>query len=248
MKLQILSDLHLDFGNVEIPRTDADAIVLAGDICLGTLGCLWAQRTFPDQPVIFVLGNHDYYGELFPQLSRQLQRRMEKSNVRVLENSAAELGGYTFLGCTLWSDFSASTTRKFSMRLAREVIADYATNTQSEVGERLMPEDTAAAHRQSLAWLKEQLAQADPKRTIVVTHHAPIVSLEALAPPYHYPASAFMSPLDDLIEQSGLALWVYGHTHCNADRRLGATRILTNQRGYPDEPCAGFNPGLTIEV
>ena len=36
MKVQILSDLHLGFADFEIPKTDADVIVLAGDIHVGT--------------------------------------------------------------------------------------------------------------------------------------------------------------------------------------------------------------------
>ena len=61
MRLHILSDLHLEFGKVKIPETDADVIVLAGYIHVGSKGISWARKQFPDKPVIYVLGNHEFY-------------------------------------------------------------------------------------------------------------------------------------------------------------------------------------------
>jgi hypothetical protein len=51
-----------------------------------------------------------------------------------------------------------------------------------------------------------------------------------------------------LIEQSGVPLWIHGHTHYSVDYVIGSTRVLTNQRGYPDQICKGFNPSLVIEL
>jgi Icc-related predicted phosphoesterase len=85
-------------------------------------------------------------------------------------------------------------------------------------------------------------------RTIVVTHHAPSARSEA---PYHADSplkAAFASNLDSLVEQSGVSLWIHGHTHYNGDYMIGSTRVLTNQRGYPDERCKRFNPSLVVEI
>jgi hypothetical protein len=38
MLLHILCDLHLEFGPVEIPATNADVVILAGDTHVGTRG------------------------------------------------------------------------------------------------------------------------------------------------------------------------------------------------------------------
>jgi hypothetical protein len=32
------------------------------------------------------------------------------------------------------------------------------------------------------------------------------------------------------------------------DYRIGATRVLSNQRGYPDEPANGFDPALVVDL
>nr|NQU94425.1 metallophosphoesterase [Bacteroidota bacterium] len=38
MKLQILSDIHLEFEPFEPPVTDVDIVILAGDTATGTKG------------------------------------------------------------------------------------------------------------------------------------------------------------------------------------------------------------------
>jgi hypothetical protein len=83
---------------------------------------------------------------------------------------------------------------------------------------------------------------------VVVTHHGPSVRS---IPPYHAGSPlnpAFVSKLDALVESSGVPLWVHGHTHYNVDYKIGSTRVLTNQRGYPDERAVGFDPGLVVEL
>ena len=61
MKLHILSDLHLEFSTFQPPPTDADVIVLAGDIDKGNKGIYWARETFPAKPILYVPGNHEFY-------------------------------------------------------------------------------------------------------------------------------------------------------------------------------------------
>ncbi|MDD7984338.1 metallophosphoesterase family protein [Lentisphaera marina] len=67
MKIQISSDLHLKPCSFEIPDTDADAIVLAGDIHKSTRAIDWIRKQ-TERPVIYVAGNHEFYGNIFPDL------------------------------------------------------------------------------------------------------------------------------------------------------------------------------------
>lgn len=82
---------------------------------------------------------------------------------------------------------------------------------------------------------------------MVVTHHAP--SPRSIHPTHRADAlsAAYASGLDSLVAGSGAALWVHGHTHYNVDYVLGATRVRTNQRGYPGEDT-GFEPALVLDV
>jgi predicted phosphodiesterase len=248
MRLHILCDLHLEFGPTRIPKVDADVIVLAGDIHLGREGRRWVRSQFPDKPVIYVMGNHEFYRHSLPELTETLKKETSDSHIHVLENGAVQIDGYTFLGCTLWTDFQLSSDPEAAMRTAEAIMSDYSLIQFSPERRVLRAKDTARLHAESVTWLREAMAGSERQRTIVVTHHAPSSRSEA---PYHAKsplAPAFASNLDSLIERSGLSLWVHGHTHYNVDYLIGSTRILTNQRGYPDEVCPGFDSSLVIEV
>jgi predicted phosphodiesterase len=72
MRFHVLSDLHLEFGPFNPPAVEADAVILAGDIHPGRNGLKWALATFPNRPVIYVLGNHECYGQTLPKLTMEL--------------------------------------------------------------------------------------------------------------------------------------------------------------------------------
>ena len=75
--------------------------------------------------------------------------------------------------------------------------------------------------------------------------HAPAAASLRRRRPEHVPTTASVTRLDELIDRHGPTLWVHGHTHWNCDYRLGETRIVTNQRGEPEND--GFAP-LIVEV
>ena len=125
VRILVLSDLHLEFGAVEVPRGTADVVVLAGDIHVGRDGLAWAKEAFPDQPVVYVLGNHEYYGDVFHRLALELKSLARGSNVHVLERDAVDIDGVSFLGCTLWTDFALFGTAERGRALARNTMTDY---------------------------------------------------------------------------------------------------------------------------
>ncbi len=248
MRLHVLGDLHLEFGGADVPKTKADVVVLAGDIHVGNHALAWVKCHFGHTPLIYVLGNHEFYLQALPELTEKLHRETKGSNIHLLENESVELAGFTFLGCTLWTDFALGSHPEISMRAAEELMNDYRIIRFGPENRVLRASDTRRLHEQSVAWLKSELARHDPARTIVVTHHAPSSRSEA---PYHGRSRlrpAFASDLDALIADSRVPLWIHGHTHFNVDYRLGSTRVLSNQRGYPAEPCPGFDPRLLIEL
>jgi len=252
MRLHILGDLHLEFGPVNIPPTDADLVILAGDIHVGPEGLRWIQKQFADKPVVYILGNHEFYHHSLTGLLQELRKQATGTNIHMLENSAVEINGYVFLGCTLWTDFQLLGDAKTAMLAAEDMMSDYRIIQFDPENRVLRARDTARLHQESVTWLRRQLtAHSDghvPARTIVVTHHAPSARSEA---PCHVksPLSpAFASNLDSLVEQSRVPLWIHGHTHHNIDYHIGSTRVLTNQRGYPEERCEGFDPGLVVDI
>jgi predicted phosphodiesterase len=105
VRLHVLSDLHLEHAPYPSPPADADVIVLAGDIGTGTDGIEWAQAWAGGRPVLYVAGNHEFYGRSLPGLIDELRDAAAGTTVHVLENDELVLDGVRFLGCSLWSDF-----------------------------------------------------------------------------------------------------------------------------------------------
>ena len=130
MKLLVLSDLHVEFAAFapDIEATQAaDVVVLAGDIHKGTQGVVWARRSFPDKEIIYVAGNHEFYGEHWDRLLVEMRTAAAMSGIRFLENSDVVIGGIRFLGATLWTDFEyfGPSRRSQMMREAEYRMMDY---------------------------------------------------------------------------------------------------------------------------
>jgi predicted phosphodiesterase len=246
MRLHILSDLHLEFGDWTPERTEADVVILAGDIHQGSRGIEWARQQFPQQPVIYVMGNHEFYGHDAQPLLARCRAEAQGSNIHLLENQSVQIGDVTFLGCSLWTDFKLWPKPAEAMEAARDFMNDFKLiRTQSG---RLHPRDTVKWHQASVAWLKTQLKMSDPAKTVIITHHAP--SEKSIPPRYAGDVlnAAFASGLDALVKSSRVPLWIHGHTHHCVDYKIGRTRIFSNQKGYPRETEPGFAADATIDV
>jgi predicted phosphodiesterase len=250
VRLHVLSDLHLEHQPFEPPSVDADVLVLAGDTATGTSGLEWAQRCADGRPVLYVAGNHEFYGHSLPGLTDALRSRASGSPIRVLENDEISLAGVRFLGCTLWSDFDfdGRERRMESMAVCERVVNDYKHITFDPADRTLVPRDTRTLHLSSRRWLAARLAEPHDGPTVVVTHHAPLIRGRPSAPTLRAIAGAFASDVTDLMGAERVALWIFGHTHRTANVEVHGTRVLSNPRGYPHQPVAGFDPGCVIEV
>lgn len=271
MKLLILSDLHLDVAPMALEHEgqridrDADLVVLAGDIDEGTRGLRWARASFPDKPIVYVAGNHEFYGRHWHAHLDVMRQKAEQLEVAFLENQVleyGEYGGLRFLGCSLWTDFAlhGDHRRQEAMRAAQAWLNDY---RRIKVQHRdipqemdwvsqgtLVPELTVYRHLRSLEWLEQELAKGDSQSTVVVTHHAP----HRRSVPQQYqgdPLSpAFVSDLERLTGRA--RLWVHGHVHASMDYWVNGTRVVCNPRGYAcrvgGQANEGFKAGWVVEV
>lgn len=248
MKLQIMSDLHIEFAPLDPPATDADIVILAGDVHIKRYGFEWAMETFPFKPVLYVLGNHEYYGEALPKHTNKLLELSQRSNVKVLENSRVEIDDVIFLGTTLWTDFNLFGYPQVAGFEANKRMTDYRKIKLSPTLRKLQAMDTASINYDAKEWLAKELISCAGKKVVVITHHAP--SKRSVPEPYQADilSAAYASNFDDFVVQSGAKLWIHGHTHISRDYYLGQTRVICNPRGYPDEANLAFNPGLVIEV
>lgn len=250
MKIHVLGDLHLEFGEFTPPPVETDVVVLAGDIHIKGRAIPFIQNMFPRTPVIYVPGNHEYYRDALPKLDDTLRAAAQGTNVHFLENEEFILGNVRFLGCALWTNFTlfGFDKRASCMQAAERAMLDYALIRVSPKYGKFTPLHSAILHRQSRKWLEEQLAKPFAGRTVVVTHHAP--SLQSLQQRFRNDpvSTAFGEDMDAFILKHVPDLWIHGHTHHCVDYTIGKTRILSNQRGYADDLVKSFQSDLVVEV
>ena len=242
MKIQYFSDLHLEFGNLEPARSDADVIIAAGDIGVGLDGINWLTQF--DRPVIYVLGNHEYWGQDYTDFIDQVWQESSGTNVHFLENESVEIEGVRFIGCSLWTDYGHGNDQ--IMRAAAQGMNDF--RYISDGGKPLRPSRLLEAHRQSVDWLSDVLTESYDGKTVVVTHHAPSMkswhrsSLDG----YQY---CYCSNLEPIMNTTDASLWVHGHTHHAQDYEIQGVRIVCNPRGYYNyEEVNGFTIKKTVEI
>ncbi|WP_238947740.1 metallophosphoesterase [Caldimonas brevitalea] len=269
-RILIYSDLHLEFGAFTPPsELDYDVVVLAGDIHTpGLSGVLWAGRdsVFGGRPVVYVPGNHEFYGRERRRQLEHMRAVAHGTNVHVMDRDDLVIAGVRFLGVTLWTDFRLyehlGVSGSQAAEVARTGMNDFRLIREREDGdvERegrcFQPEVALREHRIGRAWLQARLHDSDRRfaalPTVVVTHHAPSPRSVPQAYRDQPLTAAFASDLpQEFFERA--RLWVHGHLHHCSDYRIGTTRVICNPRGYYDPTRKttdnpGFDPRLVVSV
>lgn len=248
MRIQVISDFHREFGFMDISFEGADLVVLAGDINLGTKGIEWIKSTITDIPVIYVVGNHEYYKGSYPKTLHAIKNLASDSNVHVLENDAVVIADITFHGATLWTDFALLGDSRINGSTCQGRMNDYKMIRRDPLYSKLRSIDTYVIHQLSLKWLHSSLQSSTTKKNIVVTHHAP--SAKSIPDEFKNDviASAYASNLEPMILQYQPQFWIHGHIHVPVKYEIGSTKIICNPHGYKNEPYNGFEKHLTIEI
>lgn len=235
MKIQLASDLHLEFvqrafpgERIISPAYEADVLVLAGDIANGTQ----AIDLFKDWPVpvLYVAGNHEFYGHSLEETRASLSKTAEDTSIRFLDNQVADFGGARFLGCTFWTDYRLLGDHYQS---AEMLVAEECLNDHRQIrahGEVFSAACALREHEQSRAWLQRELAKPYDGKTIVVTHHGPHPKSIHSRYRNSLANSAFVSKLDELLKYADF--WLHGHVHDNFDYIEQGCRVIVNPLGY----------------
>lgn len=254
-KLWVLSDLHVDVNQryplgLPDPRPEHDVLIIAGDICHGLAAGVdfVTAHELNRKPVIYVAGNHEYYGGDFcEELAHARASAARTPNIHLLDRDAVEIGGVSILGATLWTDYKYFGPRQQARSMYD---ASMGLNDHRQIrmhGGRWTPEHALEEHEATRRWLDAQLKQRPKPSVVVVTHHAP--SRNSVQPRYRDDpvTAAFASEADDLIARA--ALWIHGHLHAPSDYVQDGCRVLANPRGYVGiKEDRAFNPGLVVEV
>jgi predicted phosphodiesterase len=233
MRIRVLSDLHLEFEDFAPAAVECDVLVLAGDIHQGVKGLEWARRVFPGIPIVYVPGNHEYYGQDWDRLPETMAQLAADLSINLLDRGEVAIGDVRFLGCTLWTDFDlfGADRREDAMAAAAKTLFDY-RQIRSR-GTLIEPSQTRARHVLDRAWLEPRLALAPAGRwraTVVVTHMVPSFRSTAQRFQAQLLSAGFASHLDSLVEKA--SIWIHGHTHDSYDYVVNGCRVVCNPRGY----------------
>eukprot|EP00568_Trieres_chinensis_P006605 CAMPEP_0183290844 /NCGR_PEP_ID=MMETSP0160_2-20130417/432_1 /TAXON_ID=2839 ORGANISM="Odontella Sinensis, Strain Grunow 1884" /NCGR_SAMPLE_ID=MMETSP0160_2 /ASSEMBLY_ACC=CAM_ASM_000250 /LENGTH=315 /DNA_ID=CAMNT_0025451527 /DNA_START=9 /DNA_END=956 /DNA_ORIENTATION=+ len=244
LRVQIVSDLHLEFygppgprwlsripDDIIVPR--APVLALLGDV---GLACTDALRSFLHlqserfELVLFVAGNHEFYndygrpagGTWRPHSVAEQTQWMkdvcaERPNIRFLEKDSLDLCGVRVCGTTLWSFIPVNHLRE-----AEKSLNDYRLSYNHGAGEMprtLTAYQTTSWFVKNLNWLRGQIKDARERKmpVLVLTHHTP-KTLGTSHPRFDGSSMncCFSTDLTDMLSDP-VKVWACGHTHYNFD-------------------------------
>ena len=256
MRINLCSDLHLEFGDLEMPG--GDVLIIAGDACerRSIMKYQRCQDFFEIEcakynQVFMVMGNHEHYHHRFDKTLEDL-RELMPANVRILENENVLHEGVLILGATLWTNLN-NGCHHTAWQLRRN-LNDFKVITNKYADgsyNKLTPEFTGQVHKSTVAYFESELAKNKDQKTLVITHHAP--SLKSVHERYksaHLMNGGYASDLSELIlDNPQIAVWCHGHMHDPFDYMVGSTRVLCNPRGYCGvEDTGRFSPAYGFDL
>lgn len=224
MKLAIASDLHLEFGDISLHNDEcADVLILAGDIVparyISDFMKFFDEVTERFPAVIYVPGNHEFYGHDFRKVIPHMKSQLTYKNLYLLDNSMVSMGCKSFVGGTMWTNLN--NRDPLTMYHMKTMMSDF------RVIANFSPAQSVIEFEKSFAYISKVGAK------IVITHHAPCG--QSVAEKYKEDTmmnGGFYTELSDYIYHSNIDLWIHGHMHNESDYVIGDTRIICNPRGY----------------
>ena len=260
MKIAVCSDIHLEFGPIELNNTNnANVLILSGDICVakdlshsdskkGDISRKFFRMCalrFPH--VLYVMGNHEHYHGDFATSGKIIKEELAQyANVHLLDQETKVIDDITFIGGTLWTDMNKEDG--ITLMHMKNMMNDFCCvknssrkrhyrdtlgNPHSQAS-NFTPDDAVEDHKKMLEYIKIMVEGKHDQKIVVVGHHAP--SKASTHPRYVNETimnGGYSSDLSEFIlDHPQIKLWTHGHTHENFDYLIGSTRIVCNPRGY----------------
>ena len=233
MKIQICSDLHLEFPNNRewlknnplIPK--GEILIIAGDTYY--LEKDYSQLEFINEvskdfeQVFLIPGNHEYYGGFDISTALHPTKKEIKKNVFLLNNCSVEINNVNFIFSTMWSKIQRNI-----LDILRGM-ADFRKIRYK--GERFSINHFNMLHEKSFEFIGNEVKKEGKK--IIVTHHLPSEECNAEEFKNSILNNAFCVEKTNFILNNTIDYWIYGHSHRNKDDfKIGETKMITNQLGY----------------
>lgn len=264
MKIQIISDIHLEFkyklpwDRYLIPA--ADILILAGDICYlkdyftsSIVDEFFSYLEDNWEQIIYVPGNHEFYqmqynesfrgpnyidpeNELIISDNAFRHINYEHHKVTIVNNDVIEIDGINFVCSTLWSQIPPQYEQT-----VRTYLADFRF-----IG-KMTPSNFNYLNKEAVTFVRNSIDKLD--NVVVVSHHLPsyqVVSKQYASDPVTYGFAN--SHLDNLLDPDKIKLWIHGHSHDHVDKMVNDVRVIRNPFGYMSEQKNGYINDKVIEI
>ena len=269
MNIQLMSDIHLEFGGMELPG--GDILLLAGDICVAD--CLRNERTDKDaivhrkqcddffhtecrkyNAVYYIMGNHEHYTGMFHDTADILRNYLAGTNVHLLDKQHVIINDWVLFGGTMWTNYRRANP--MSMNVAHRSMTDHECIRMpaepSGYRPQFRPDDALVEHGLFVESLTKCIDEhaLGMQKMIVMSHHAP--SYRSIHKQYagSLTNDAYASDLEDFIISSPhIKYWFHGHMHDSMDYMVEGCRVVCNPRGYYGHYLnPEFNTDLVLEL
>jgi hypothetical protein len=258
MKIQVYSDLHLEFYDT-FPKLipTAKYLILAGDIGIINETCFTEFIQYVSErwiKVFYVLGNHEYYKH--KDCNKVFQKYVEFfkkfENVILLQQDMYDIiddetnEEWCIMGCTLWGFYPEDCPYDYISSL-RKIYKKQEINQNNKIVTRTIPitrEIFNNMYESDKNWILKHL-NID-KNIILITHFP--VKIEGTSHPIwddEKYKTIFATDLNlekrHVNNTSIKLICIGGHTHYSHDFTYNNIRYISNQMGMEDE----FEKGIT---
>jgi len=273
MKIKLVSDLHLEFSDVDIPNNGCDVLILSGDILIAqdlhdhprgdwlqSQEYLWKGgqmrpqkadrfRNFLDRcsknfpHVIYVAGNHEFYHGKWFATLDYL--REETSYWPNIYFLEKEVKVIDDIAFLGCTLWTdLNKGNPITMHTVETLMNDHRLIRHDRLGyTKVRAIHTIERHREHKNWLRETVPQYD--KVVVVGHMGP--TLMSIHPKYAHDVhlnGGYCSDLSEFIlDNPNIKLWTQGHTHHAFEYMVGSTKVACNPRGYE-----GYEPDSGWDV
>lgn len=261
-KIALISDLHNELhreAGRALPdiqlKTAVDVLVLAGNIDVQEHGALYAvaQSEKLDVPVIYVLGNREFYGGPDTPVIDKVRKITEGTAVSVLDADSVTIADTRFIGATLWTDLELLGKGKKNQLLSHAAlnVSDYdkIRRVHKPVIDVFTPTHACIWHEHDRAYIEAELTKADELKTVVISHHAPSAQCLSDAEREELLSACRASALDGMIEKYQPEAWLYGHIDYPNQLQVGKTTVINNPGSYQQQSTkAAYYEPLVIKI
>ena len=248
--IQIVSDLHIEYRNNDIPdplnyiTPTAAILVLAGDI--GSFYKIDQLKKFLErlcpyfETVLYIPGNHEYYTiqncqnvSMIKLLNRLYEIEKSIENLYVLNQSSVIINNVCITGCTLWSNPMINIP-KFIVRIH---------GINNEIYKKKFDNDLKYINKMINYCSEREL------KLVVITHYCPTYEVLKEFKKIDKYVSLYTTELEDILYKQKVHTWVCGHIHSNFDIiTKNGTRVVGNQLGKPKDKINDFLKNKVINI